>query len=321
MNIVFLDRITIGDDIDVSIFEKYGSYTIYPFTDENNVSERISDADIVITNKSRLNAATLKNSPVRLICLSATGVDNVDVPYCAEHGIAVCNISGYSTESVVQHTFTMLFSLIGHIPQYHEYTKNQGFVDDTSFRHLAWTFHEINNKNFGIIGMGAIGKRVAEVATAFGCNVYYWSSKDQDRDDTYKRLDLDNLLEICDIISIHSPLTPRTYHLFGIEQLKKMKKTAVLVNVGRGDIVIEDDLAVAIENNIIGGAAIDVLSKEPMLAESPYIRILDNPGFLLTPHIAWAAVEARERCIYEICLNIEAFFKGERRNRVDTSPL
>jgi len=320
VQIVFLDRNTIGEDIDVTIFEKLGGLTIHSFTEEKDVAERIADADIIITNKGRLNAATLMHANPRLICLTATGVDNVDLPYCAAHGIAVCNLRGYSTESVVQHTFAMLFSLIEHIPLFHEYSKTGSFVNDASFRHLGWTFHEINHKNFGIIGMGTIGKRVAEVAAAFGCNVYYWSSRDQDRCDAYKRLDFDSLLERCDILSIHSPLTPRTYHLFGIDQFRRMKKDAVLINVGRGDILVEEDLAAAISEGLIGGAAIDVLSKEPMAETNPLVRILGDPRFLLTPHIAWAAVEARERCIQEIYSNIEAFLKGEQRNRVDISP-
>ena len=318
MKIVFLDRNTIGDDIDISILERFGELKVYPFTEELDVESRISGFDVIVTNKSKLNSNTLRNSKIQLICITATGTDNIDLNYCNEKGIPVCNVTGYSTESVVQHTFAMLLSLKEHIPLYHQYTKSKGFVNDTSFRHLAWSFHEICNKNYGIIGMGTIGRRVAEVATAFGCKVYYWSSKNQDRSDLYTRVDLDNLLEKCDIISIHSPLTPETFHLFGKEQFKKMKSDAILINVGRGDIIIEEDLADAIENNLIGGAAIDVLSKEPMSQESPFLRILDDLRFLVTPHIAWAAVEARQRCMQEICLNIEFFNKGERRNRVDT---
>lgn len=322
MKIVFLDHNTIGTDIDVTIFNQYGTLTVFPFTEENNVQERISDKDIVITNKGRLNADTLKNTKVKLICLTATGYDNVDLSYCEKYGIAVCNIRNYATESVVQHTFAMLFALMEHIPAYHEYTKTQRFVKDTTFRHLkAWRFHEIHDKNFGIVGMGAIGRRVAEVAAAFGCHVFYWSSTDQTRCESYPRLDFDRLLETCDIVSIHSPLTPRTHHLFGIEQFRRMKRDAVLINVGRGDILVEEDLAAAIETGLIGGAAVDVLSREPMAEDNPLIRILSDPRFLVTPHIAWASIEARERCMEEICINIESFLCGERRNRVDTIPI
>ncbi|MHB1483151.1 MAG: NAD(P)-dependent oxidoreductase [Saccharofermentanales bacterium] len=319
MELVFLDRNSVGDDIDVSIFNEFGAMEIYPFTDEKDVASRIAGKDIIITNKAKLNSFTLQDSTARLICLSATGTDNVDVSYCSEHGIAVCNIKGYSTESVVQHTFTMLLSLKENIFRFQDYTKKGRYVDDTSFRHLTWQFHEISGKNFGIIGMGAIGKRIADVASALGCNVFYWSSSNQNRSDTYKRLEFDEMLRTCDIISIHSPLTPATFHLFGEQQFLMMKDDAILINVGRGDILVEEDLAYAIENNIIGGAAVDVISREPMSPESPLVRILENPRFLMTPHIAWAAVEARERCIREIYENIAAFLEGSRRNRVDTS--
>ncbi len=317
MNIVFLDRNTIGSDIDVNVFLQFGNLTIYSFTDEFEVANRIADADIVLTNKSKLNETTLKDSNVKLICVSATGTDNVDVRFCKSMGIAVCNVKGYSTESVVQHTFTSLFSLIEKIPQYNEYVKSQKYINDKSFLHLAWNFREIYGKNFGIIGMGAIGKRVAQVANAFGCNVFYWSSSDIDRNPEYKRLPFNELLEICDIISVHSPLTEHTYHLFGTKQFEKMKNTAVLVNMGRGDIIVEEDLVVAIETNMIGGAALDVLSKEPMSDKSPYVRVLSDPRLFITPHIAWASIEARERCINEMCLNISDFFDGGFRNRVD----
>ena len=320
MQIVFLDRNTIGEDIDVTLFQQFGKLTIYSFTEEEHVAERISDADIIITNKGRLNAATLKDAHPRLICLTATGVDNVDLSYCAGKGIAVCNMRGYSTESVVQHTFAMLFSLMEHIPLYNDYTQTRRYINDASFRHLSWTFHEISGKNFGIVGMGAIGTRVAEVADAFGCKVYYWSSTDQDRNTSYTRLDFNTLLETCDILSIHSPLTPKTRHLFGTEQFRRMKRDAVLINAGRGDIIVEEDLAAAIETGLIGGAAVDVLSKEPMAKENPLARILGNPRFMLTPHIAWAAVEARQRCMQEVFYNIEAFLNGDTRNRVDTIP-
>ncbi len=319
MNIVFLDRNTIGDDVDESIFRRFGDLRSFPLTDDREVTEIVRGADIIIANKARLNRDTLRDSKVRLICLTATGVDNVDLPYCVQNNIAVCNLKGYSTESVVQHTFAMLFSLVEHMPFFHDYTRTKGFVNDFSFRHLAVTFHEIQGKNFGIIGMGAIGRRVAAVAEAFGCHVFYWSSEDRNRCESYPRLDFDTLLRTCDIISIHSPLTSKTRRLFGSEQFKKMKKDAVLLNLGRGDIIIEEDLADAIENAWIGGAAIDVLSKEPMSERSPLIRILDNPRFLVTPHIAWAAVEARNRCMQEIYANIEAFLKGDHRNRVDTN--
>lgn len=317
MKIVFLDRNTVGEDIDVNVFERYGTLDIHSFTKEHEINSRVIDADIIVTNKCTLDGNTLVKSKVRLICVTATGTDNVDVGYCSSNGIAVCNIKGYSTDSVVQHTFALIFTLTEKMLQYCNYTRSGGYIDDSSFKHLKWSFGEIANKNFGIIGLGEIGRKVGEVARCFGCRVYYWSSTDADRSDSFIRTDFDTLISKCDIISIHSPLTDKTKQLFGKDEFSKMKSTAYLINVGRGGIIREEDLTCAIEDGIIGGAAIDVLVKEPMNVDSPYNRILKHPNFIMTPHIAWAAVEARRRCISEICLNIDSFLNGEYRNRVD----
>jgi lactate dehydrogenase-like 2-hydroxyacid dehydrogenase len=320
MRIVFLDRNTVGEDIDVNVFERYGTLDIHSFTKEHEINSRVLDADIIVTNKCNLNGGTLADSKVGLICVTATGTDNVDVGFCSSKGIAVCNIKGYSTESVVQHTFALIFTLSEKMLQYCNYTRDGEYINDSSFRHLKWSFGEISGKNFGIIGLGEIGRRVGEVARCFGCNVYYWSSTDADRSESFTRTDFDTLISKCDIISIHSPLTTRTKALFGKEEFNKMKSTSILINVGRGGIICEEDLTCAVEDGIIGGAAIDVLAKEPMTDDSPYNRILKHPGFIMTPHIAWASVEARRRCISEICLNIDSFLNGEYRNRVDIMP-
>ncbi|MHB1453684.1 MAG: NAD(P)-dependent oxidoreductase [Saccharofermentanales bacterium] len=317
MKIAFLDRKSIGDDVDVTIFSRYGDLTLYDFTSHEEVRARIADADIVIANKSGLGPDTLTGSKVRLICVTATGTDNVDIPYCSANGIAVCNVKGYSTESVVQHTFTLLFTLWNRVLEYSDYTASGSYIGDSRYGHFKITFHEMKGRNFGIIGLGAIGSRVAEVAKALGFNVYYWSSSDTDRNSGYQRLNLDELLETCDVISINSPLNDRTRNLLGTGEFMKMKKTALLINVGRGMIIREEDLASAIENHLIGGAALDVLVDEPMSPSSPFVRLLGRPDFYLTPHVAWAAVEARNRCLAEICLNIEAWLEGGRRSRVD----
>ncbi|MHB8962896.1 MAG: NAD(P)-dependent oxidoreductase [Saccharofermentanales bacterium] len=317
MKIVFLDRNSIGEDVDVNVFARYGDLVLYDFTSLDEVRERIADADIVITNKARLNASTLSGSGVRLVCVTATGTDNVDIRYCRAEGIAVCNVKGYSTESVVQITFTLLFTLWSRVLEYSDYTSSGQYIGDSRYGHFRITFSEMNGKNFGIIGLGAIGTRVAEVAKALGFNVFYWSSSNVDRNPAYQRLSLDDLLGSCDVISINSPLNDRTRHLLGIDEFRKMKKTALLLNVGRGMILREEDLANAIEDRLIGGAALDVLAEEPMSPSSPFVRLLGRPDFFLTPHVAWAAVEARNRCISEICLNIDAWLNATIRNRVD----
>jgi len=317
MRIVFLDRRSIGEDVDVNIFSRYGDLALYDFTSPDEVRERIAGADIVITNKARLNERTLSGSGVRLICVTATGTDNVDIPYCSAEGIAVCNVKGYSTESVVQITFTLLFTLWSRVLEYSEYTSSGQYIADSRYGHFRITFNEMSGKNFGIIGLGTIGTRVAEVAKSLGFNVFYWSSTDIDRNSAYQRLGLDELLGTCDVISIHSPLNERTRHLLGMDEFRKMKRTALLLNVGRGLIIREEDLAAAVENRLIGGAGLDVLAEEPMSPSSPFIRLLGRPDFFLTPHVAWAAVEARNRCMSEICLNIEAWLNDAKRNRVD----
>lgn len=319
MKIVFLDANTIGKDIDTKVFGKYAEYTEYLFTNEGDINSRVADADIIITNKCGMNEKTLEKSPVKLICLTATGYDNVDIGYCNDNSIGVCNVKGYSTESVLQHTFTLLLSLWENLFLYHEYTSQREYINNTDFGHLQWTFKELDNKVYGIVGMGRIGKRVAEIADAFGCKVVYWSSSDTDRSKKYTRVKFDEFLKISDIVSIHAPLTDATRKIFNMEAFYKMKENAVIVNVGRGDIIDENDLVFALENKLIAGAALDVLSEEPMTESCAYNKILGKPNFILTPHIAWAAKESRQRCINEICLNIEKFIQGERRNRVDTN--
>ena len=315
MKLVFLDRNSVGSDIDVSIFNKYGEMTIYGFTAPEEVHERISGCDIVITNKAPMNEKTLKDTPVRLICLTATGTNSVDLDHCKKEGIAVCNIKGYSTASVVQHTFALIFTLWERIPEFSSHTRAGRYIGDRTYSHYNYTFKEMAGKNFGIIGLGTIGSEVAKVAEVLGFNVYYWSSSGENRSSRFTRLQLSELLSICDVISINSPLTDKTCGLLGKKEFALMKPGAFLINTGRGAVIVEDELADAIERNIIGGAALDVLSQEPMAPDSPYKRVLDRPDFILTPHVAWAAVEARQRCLYEICLNIDSWLDGGSRNR------
>lgn len=304
--IVMLERDNIGADIDLSYFNELGDVTIYGTTDYEQVVERIKDAQVAVINKIPMNEATLKDAAnLRLICVTATGTDNVDMEYCESRGILVKNVRSYSTESVVQHTFAMLFYLYEKLSFYDEYVKKGDYIRCPRFTYFGETFQELNGKTWGIVGLGEIGARVAEIARAFGCKVIYYSTSGKNQNDTYERVDLDVLLEQSDIVSIHAPLNADTKHLFTYEKFKKMKQDAYLINVGRGPIVKEGDLCRALNENLIAGAGLDVLEKEPMSAENPLLSIKDSKKLLITPHIAWATTEARSRLMREVYRNIK----------------
>lgn len=318
MKIVILDAKTLGDDIDLEIFSQFGDLEIYPTTSPAELYERIEDADIIITNKvvidrDAINAA--KN--LKLICEAATGYNNIDVLYAKEKGIAVTNVAGYSTESVVQTTFGMLFYLLMHFRYYDDYVKSGEYAKSDIFTHLGRPFWEIYGKRWGIIGLGTIGRRVAEVAESFGCDVIYYSTSGVERQEKYPRYPLDELLRTSDIVSIHAPLNEKTKNLITINELKLMKENAILLNLGRGGIVNEKDLAIALDSDMIGGAGLDVLEKEPIDPENPLLKVKNKEKLLITPHIAWTSIEARKRLVNEIVENIRAFLNGEIRNRVD----
>ena len=310
MKIVFLDRKTIGEDIDITKFEKFGEVITYDFSTPDEVPERVEDADIIILNKVRIDEPAIGNAKkLKLVCVTATGTNNLDKEYLDKRGIAWRNVAGYSTEAVAQHTFAMLFYLFEHLSYYDEYVKSEKYVGDRLFTHFDMHFNELRGKTYGIIGLGNIGKRVADIAKCFGCNVIYYSTSGKNHCDEYKEVDFDTLLSTSDIISIHAPLTAETEGLINADALKKMKHTAILVNVGRGPIVVEKDLADALNKNCIAGAGLDVLSVEPMDANNPLKNIKDSNKLLITPHIAWAAVEARTRLLDIIFGQIEEFLK------------
>ncbi|WP_297454273.1 D-2-hydroxyacid dehydrogenase [Persephonella sp.] len=318
MKIVILDAKTLGDDIDLEIFSQFGDVEIYPTTSPVELYERIENADIIITNKvvidkDAINAA--KN--LKLICEAATGYNNIDVLYAKEKGIAVTNVAGYSTESVVQTTFGMLFYLLMHLRYYDDYVKSGEYAKSDIFTHLGRPFWEIHGKRWGIIGLGTIGRRVAEVAESFGCDVIYYSTSGVERQEKYPRYPLDELLKTSDIVSIHAPLNEKTKNLITINELRLMKENAILLNLGRGGIVNEKDLAIALDSDMIGGAGLDVLEKEPVDPENPLLKIKNKEKLLITPHIAWTSIEARKRLVNEIVENIRAFLNGAVRNRVD----
>lgn len=315
--IVVLDAITLGN-VDFDKLKEFGEVILYDKTKAEDVEERIKDASIILTNKVVLNKDNLKDAEkLEIICETATGFNNIDVEYAKSKNIAVTNVAGYSTPTVAQHTFATLLHLYDKIGYYDEFVKSGEYSKSGMFTNLDRPFNDIEGKTWGIIGLGNIGKRVAKIAEAFGAKVVYYSTSGKNNNSDYKRVELDELLSESDIISIHSPLNKNTEGLFNYDNLKKMKKASVLINMGRGPIVVEEDLAKAIDENIISGAALDVFSVEPMPENSPLLKIKNKEKIVMTPHIAWASIEARERLFNDLIENIKAFYKGERRNRVE----
>lgn len=317
MKIVFLDIKTLGYEIDVSGLHDFGEVLIYDHVIDDEVSNVIADADIIITNQNRLNEKNLHNADkLKLICAAATGYDNIDTVYCANHNIAVTNVPGYAANSVAQHTFSMLFYLISHSRYYDDYVKSGDFSKAMDTIHTGKDFIELAGKTWGIIGLGEIGKKVAAYAECFGCNVIYYSTSGKNRHDHFKSVTLEELLKTSDIISIHAPMNSRTKQLIGMEQMNQMKKTAYLLNLGRGGIIKEDDLVEALSNHLIAGAALDVFETEPLPEDSPLLKLRNNDNLFLTPHIGYGSVEARDRLMQAVCKNIESFLSGESNNRV-----
>ena len=308
MKIVFLDRKTIGEDIDLSSFNRFGEVVIYDFSKPEEVPSRVEDADIIVLNKVPINEKTIGTAKnLKLVCVTATGVNNLDLDYLATKNIEWRNVAGYSTQTVTQHTFALLFYLFENLAYYDNYVKTDGYTKDFMFTHFEKRFGELYGKTYGIIGLGAIGRQVAAVAKAFGCNVQYFSTSGKNHDSEYKEVSFDELLATSDIISIHAPLNDATNNLINKEALSKMKKSAILLNLGRGPIVNEKDLADALDNGTIRAAGLDVLSVEPIEESNPLLRIKDSTKLLITPHIAWASVEARTRLMKTIDGQIEEF--------------
>lgn len=311
MKIVFLDAKTIGEDIDLSGFDALGEVVKYGFSTAEEARERSKDADVLILNKVQVNQQTIGEADhLKLVCVTATGTNNLDKEYLDKRGIAWRNVAGYSTESVAQHTFAMLFYLLEKLPYYDNYVKSEKYVNDVSFTHFAKAFHELSGMTYGIIGLGNIGRRVADIAKAFGCRVIYYSTSGRNSQPGYERVSFDELLEQSDTVSIHAPLDENTLGLMNKEAFAKMKKSAILLNVGRGPIINEADLAEALNNKTIAAAGLDVLSVEPMQEDNPLRGIKDSERLLITPHIAWAGVEARNRLMGIILGQIKEFFKA-----------
>ncbi len=318
MKLVILERNSVGTDVDVSCFEKFGEVTCYPNTVAANTSERVKDADIILANKAPLNESTLKDAPnVKLICLLATGFDNVDLAYCKSRGIKVTNVVNYCTSTVAQHTLLLALALSEKIAFYDDYVKSGAYSAQDRFSNFDRTFYDLEGKTWGIIGMGTIGRRVAGLAQAFGCRVIFYSASGKSTCTDYKRVEFDTLLQESDILSLHCPLSDRTRGLINQDALSKMKKTAVLVNVARGPVVDTRALCDALVTDRIAGAGLDVLEQEPMAKDNPLARIKDSSKLIITPHMAWASLESRTRLVDEVVKNIEAFLAGENRNVVN----
>lgn len=312
MKIVFLDAKSIGEDIDLSGYEKLGEVVKYDFSTPQEASERVRDADVLVLNKVPVNEETIgKADKLKLVCVTATGTNNLDKEYLDSRNIAWRNVAGYSTESVAQHTFAMLFYLLEHLPYYDKYVKSEKYVEDRMFTHFDRKFSEICGMTWGIIGMGAIGRRVAELAKLFGCKILYYSTTGKNNQPGYQRVSFAELLEQSDIVSVHAPLTAETENLMDEAAFSRMKKSAIFLNLGRGPIVSEEALAVALESGEIRAAGLDVLCAEPMSRENPLKRIKDSDRLLITPHIAWASLEARTRLMEIILGQIREFFAVE----------
>lgn len=318
MKIVILERNSVGTDVSVDGIGKYGEVTSYPNTTADDVAEKIQDAEIIVANKAPLNAETLKNaSKVKLICEFATGFDNVDINYCKERGIKVANVVNYSTDMVAQHTFALCLYVLGKLHHYDHYVKSGEYAAQDRFSNFDIPFTELAGKTWGIIGMGNIGRKVAQIAKAFGCRVIFHSITGKSSCTDYDMVDFDTLLAESDILSLHCPLSDLSRNLINLEALKKMKKTAILVNVARGPVVNDADLYTALTEGYIAAAGLDVTSTEPMKESNPLSKIMDSNKLIITPHLAWASIEARNRCVSETCRNIEAFLNGEDRNIVN----
>ncbi len=314
MNISILDIATLGDDLHFDAIARLGEVTVYDITRQEDVIGRIRDAEVLILNKVKLNKDNLPYAKkLKLICITATGFDNVDLDYCKEHGIAVCNVAGYSTDSVVQLTVAMAFSLASHLGSFDSYVKSGAYTDSGVFNCVKPVFRELSALTWGIVGLGNIGTKVAEIAKTMGCRVLAYKRTPVE---IFPCVDMGTLCRESDIISIHTPLSEETYHLVDEGRLSLMKDGAILINVARGAVVDEAAVCKAVMDGKLGGLGVDVYSKEPLQKDSPYQEILNQENVIFTPHMAWGAIDARQRCIDEVAKNIESFVGGGNRSRL-----
>lgn len=315
MKISVLDAATLGDDLDLSPLYRCGAVTVWQTTAPDERAMHLGDAEVAVLNKVKLDRAVLEAAPsLRLICVAATGYDNVDLACCRERGIALCNVAGYSSHSVAQVTVAMALSLLTHLPQYRRYVGDGTYSASGMANCVSPAYHEIAGMTWGVVGAGGIGSRVAEIAGAMGCRVLTCR---RHNDASQNCVDLDTLCRESDIISLHVPLTDSTRGMIGRNRLAQMKNGVILLNVARGAVTDEAAVAEAVLSGKIGGFGCDVYEKEPLAATHPYYALRNLDQVCLLPHMAWASVEARKRCLDEIVRNIQAFSRGESRNRVD----
>ena len=315
MNITVFDIDSIGKDIDISPITSLGNARIFPSTSREELADRIKDTEIAVLNKIKLTDKVLEKAPcLKLICVAATGFDNIDTKYCREHGIAVANVPGYSTHSVAAVTVATVLDLLTHLKEYSDFVTSGGYTASGAPNKLSPAFHDLYEKTWGIIGYGNIGKKVADVARAFGCKVIY--NKNTPVNDP-SCVDIDTLCKNSDIITIHCPLNENTKKLIGKEKFALMKKDVIIVNSARGGVWDEEEAAKAVLENRIGGLGCDVYTAEPFGTDHPFDKIKGLKNVCLTPHMAWASFEARTKVVYEMAENIKAFLKGEKRNRVE----
>jgi len=315
--LVFLDAATLGDADLEPLTQGFDSWAFFQTTEPHQAAARLSDATVAIVNKAVVDAEALRAAPkLELITVAATGYNNVDVAAARDRGVAVANAPGYAVDSAAAQTFALYFHL-AHANAYHDrYVKDGGWSRSPIFTHLGAPFSELAAKRWGVIGMGAIGQAVARAAKGFGCHVVYCSTSGRNLDQPYPCLSLARLLRDADVVSIHAPLNQRTQNLIDAAKLAMMKPNAILINVGRGDIVVERDLAEALDAGTIAGAGLDVLSQEPPPDDHPLLRLKHPERLFMTPHIAWSSLEARQRLIRITVDNIRGFFGGKPQNLV-----
>lgn len=315
MKIVVGDAATLGFDLDLSHLSALGEVEIHSTTAPCEIAARFDGADVAIVNKLRMNRDTLGEHPtLKMIAECATGFDNIDLDFCREKGIAVANVKGYSTHSVAQVTLSMALSLSTNLADFRACVASGDYTKVGIANRLEPVFHELYGKTWGIVGAGNIGGQVANVARAMGCHVIGFSRTPKEN---IEQVGIEDLCRRADIISIHLPLSEETRGIIGEKEIALMKKDVILVNVARGAVTDEVALAKAIQENRIGGLGVDVYSVEPFPADHPFTAIKDHPRVIFTPHMAWGAKEARERCLAEVAANIRAFLTGEKRNRID----
>ncbi|PKM65868.1 MAG: hydroxyacid dehydrogenase [Firmicutes bacterium HGW-Firmicutes-2] len=318
MEIVLLDQKSLGEKLNFDKLESMGSVTYYDYTNQEQIIERCANAEVVITNKGHFDKVTIEAlSHLKLICMTGTGYDKIDVEAAKDKEIGVCNVLDYCSNSVAQHTLALVLQLVNHMNYYRDYVKSGKYIEDDAFTHYEVQINEIAQMTWGIVGMGSIGGKVAKIAQAMGAKVIYYSTSGKNQQDAYERVNFDDLLKRADIITIHAPLNDKTKDLFDEAAFSKMKKSAILVNVGRGDIVNEEALIKALKLDLIAGAALDVLSKEPMSKASKLIPMLEDSRLIITPHVAWASITARQKVIDEVAQNITEYVKGNSYQRVD----